>query len=487
MTNSHLATAFHLSGVDVKISILIFFTFSAGIVTAVAGQTAQLDRYIEEGLAHNPSLRQEQADYRSAEESVREATARFMPSLWLKARYTRADGGRSVTLPVGEIVQKSFAGTPLAVQFAGSPPPDPITLYIMPKTEQETKLQLVQPLFAPTVAANYRLNRHLLSVREQATLSAALALVRDIRLAFYTCLQARDATTVYSAALDRSERHRSIARKLYAAGMSSETAVARAQAAYSLSRTAYEQGRAEFTNACRALNILVERPLDSLPDLEPPDSAAFLNLLEATDSAGGFTDSLALSRRPEILQLEAAATAARAYVTVEKSGFAPTVAAAFEGGITGDRYDITDRSAFYTASILLDWELFSGLGRKRKVSKARAGLDKLLEQTAAARRQISFQVAKTASDFALARRTCRDGDLQVAAARKNHHTVSRQYEEGLATFNQLADAEELLTEAETAQTVARYDLFKQQAHMRYAVAADLGTIQSVIPAKGIKP
>jgi outer membrane protein len=441
-----------------------------------SGQIAQLDRYIEEGLSNSTSLNQERTDYLSAKAALGEARSRFLPALWLKARYTRADGGRSVTIPVGEMVQESFKNSPLAGMLAGSAPPAPITLYIMPQTEQETKLQLVQPLFAPALAANYRLNRHLLTAQDHAVQTAALILIRDIRLAYFSCLQAQEVRTVYNAACKRSGLHLETARKLVAAGAGSETTVLGAKAAHARNQTDYARSLATFDNACKALNLLLDHPLERPLSLDPPDSAAFRQLLDTTSQSVESTDSLALSNRPEIARLESAAAASRSHISVEKSSFAPTLAAALEGGIIGDRYEITDRSTFYTASVLLEWELFSGLSRLRKVDKATAALTKIEQQTVAAKQQIRFQVEKTLSDLTLARRTCHDSELQLLAAEKNHYSVFKQFEQGLVTATELTEAAELLTRAAAARTVARYDLFKQQAQLQYVTAADLKTV-----------
>ena len=442
-------------------------------IADVSGQVAQLDRYIKAGLHYNSTIRQEQADYRSAKEALLEARSRFLPELWLKSRYTRADGGRSVTIPVGEMVQESFRDTPLGAMLSTSSPPDPVTITIMPETEQETKLQLIQPLFAPALVANHRLQSQLLSVREMALQAATLTLVRDIRLAYFSCLQAQEVLTLYDAAAQRSARHLETARKLFDAGSANATAVLAAKAAHAQSMTVCERGRNEYLIACRAFNLLLGYPLDTTLQLEQPDSSDFLTILDGNKlSDGNASGSTEAVRRPEILQLEAAEAASRSYLSVEKSGFAPTLAAALEGGIIGDRYALSERTLFYTASVLLEWELFSGLGRMRKVRMAHAALDKIIEQKKDVERQIRLQIEKCSADLSLARRVCSDSELQVAAAEKHHEAVFKQFEQGRANATDLTEAGELLTKAQTARTVARYDLFKQQAHLRYATATD---------------
>jgi len=458
-------------------------------------QTAHLDRYIQEGLDKNLGIKQEQSDRTSVKEALKEARSRFFPSLWFTSRYTRAAGGRSVTIPVDEILGPIFQQLALQqaqldqLQGINTPldqPPilEPQTINIMPEKEQETKFQLTQPLFAPALLAYYKMNKQLLSESEGSLQSAALRLIRDIRLAYYTCLQAKEGIAVYEAACKRSSQQWYAAQKLFANGMLTETSVIGAEAEHARNETALVKSRLDFTNATKALNILVNYPLDKKPELEKPDSVLLQQLLVPVEVSAGYHDSLAKASRPELKQLAAAIEASRYYLSVEKSGFAPTVAAAFEGGVIGDRFEISDRSTFYTASILLRWELFSGLGRVNKVKKAHAAIEKIKEHTAEVKKKIAFEVDKVLADFTLAQRVYRDSELQYRAAQKNYESVFERFEQGLCPITEMTEAGELLTKAEAARSCARYDLFKQQAHVRYAVADDIDRLPTTIAYSG---
>ncbi len=451
-------------------------TFLAAVFCAAAMLplygSDQLDEYIKEGLRNNLSLKQAVADMECAEESVNEARSQFFPSVWLKSRYSRAEGGRSVTIPVGDILLETFGKTPLFAQPGGITPPPPVTVYIMPEKEQETKIQLTQPLFAPALISNYRMNLELLSVNEHAFRSVALALIRDIRIAYYNCLQASEGKTVYNAACKRSERNLYTAQKLFEAGMLSESSVLVAQAEDGRNKTALERSRADFENACKAFNLLLNRPLDTPPLLIAPDSAEVESLLIVNVRKDSLWNISAQKSRPEILQLESALKASKSRLGIEKSSFAPTIAAAFEGGIIGDKFEINDRNTFYTASLLLQWELFSGAGRMHKLKKAYSAMEKIEEQYRETIQKIKLQVEKACSDFEIAQREYRTACFQYRAADINYVSVYKKFGEGAASLNELTEAEELLTKAEAGRSIARYELFKQQANLFYASAVD---------------
>ena len=76
-------------------AVLTFFVALAAlaVVTSVAhAQTVTLDGYVQEGLASNLALRQQDFSYQKSEQALREARGLFFPSLNLGARYSDLSG-----------------------------------------------------------------------------------------------------------------------------------------------------------------------------------------------------------------------------------------------------------------------------------------------------------------------------------------------------------------------------------------------------------
>ena len=80
------------------ISLLLLFSATA------AGEEDILKNYIKEGLVSNLALQQQAFDLQKSLKALEEARGLFLPSLDLIARYSRAQGGRSIEFPVGDII-----------------------------------------------------------------------------------------------------------------------------------------------------------------------------------------------------------------------------------------------------------------------------------------------------------------------------------------------------------------------------------------------
>lgn len=429
----------------------------------------QLQSYIHDGLTASLTLQQERADLGSADASVNEARARFLPTLNFSSRYTHSEGGRSVNIPVGDWMSQMF------------PSPNPFfdqdriaalnatSVTIVPERDQETKLQLTQPIFAPEIVLNYRMNVSLLKAKAAAFEAAQLALIHEIRGAYYTCLQAREAVELRSAACKRTARQLFTAQKLVESGMLTRTGFLAADAAHAASVSDSLQSRYDLTDACRHFNTIVNKPSDSPVIMVPPDS---FELTIAMDDSMAVSDSGAVEARRELAQLRFTEDALLAYEQMEKSAFAPKLAAVVEGGIVGERFEFSDQTRFYTASLLLQWELFSGFGKKNRLRKATFARESMHAKTASTRAMMTLQKTRAENSRLVAVRRCHDSEKQWLYADKNYTEAVKLFEQGAASAQQLIDAQTLLASADAARSVARYELFRKWADVQAAIAAD---------------
>ena len=89
--------------------------------------------------------------------STPRAAASF-PTLALDARYSRAEGGREIELPLGTLLNPVYSTLNDLLAAQGQPPAfAPIedqTIPFLREREQDTRLTLRQPLYAPAIPAS---------------------------------------------------------------------------------------------------------------------------------------------------------------------------------------------------------------------------------------------------------------------------------------------------------------------------------------------
>jgi outer membrane protein TolC len=89
---------------SLKVTLLLMIAY-----TAVFGQTESLDAYIREGIANNESIKQQNFNLEKSVYALKEATGLYMPNINLKTDYLDSRGGRTIDIPVGDLINPVYA------------------------------------------------------------------------------------------------------------------------------------------------------------------------------------------------------------------------------------------------------------------------------------------------------------------------------------------------------------------------------------------
>src|SRR4051812_44002318 len=84
---------------------VFFITLATG---AAAGAQGILDNYINDGLRNNITLKQRNISLEKAMVSLKIANSYFAPSIGIQGNYTSGMGGRSIAIPVGDLLNPVY-------------------------------------------------------------------------------------------------------------------------------------------------------------------------------------------------------------------------------------------------------------------------------------------------------------------------------------------------------------------------------------------
>ena len=201
---------------------------------AAADYAGQVAGYIAQGRESNLALNAAGADVRRAQAQLEEARARWRPTVALAARYSRADGGRTIDLPVGDLVNPAYRTLNQLLQAQGQPAPfqDIANQQIsfLREREQETKLSLTTPLWAPAIDAGIDAADATLAATDAARAAYARTLERDIEVAYLDWLRANAAQSIVQASRDLLAENLRVNTVLFDNGKITRDQVLRAQA-----------------------------------------------------------------------------------------------------------------------------------------------------------------------------------------------------------------------------------------------------------------
>ncbi len=413
---------------------------------------AIVERYVSEAFAANLALQQKKFDADTACARLAAAHSLYYPQLDFEARYTLAEGGRTIDVPMGDLLNPVYR---TLNDMLGATRFDDVRNESIPFTtrrEQETKLRLLQPLYRPQIsrgAAAARAN----VAGSQASLAAFKRELRlEVQRSYFRWLQAEAAIRVYSATNEVVEEAWRAARALVAAQTATEDVALRAEAEVMSVRQMQYSAVADRDLARSYFNFLLNRASDST--IEEAPEQELNDLMRAV----GAVDSLAASPREELEAAKHAIDAASAAEQAVRANRQPGLTLAVESGILGESYRYGRGSRFTQASLLADWNIFDGRRISSQVREAGNERAKAEVQREEIRRQLEMQ-----SGDARRRITAANAALTAASARRTAATrvfllVSRRQSEGLVNQLGFLDARREHTAAQLGYAVARSQL-----------------------------
>ena len=433
---------------------------------------AAAERYVQAAWDGNTALQSRALDVEEARVRLAELRSALQPRVDLVARYSRADGGRTIEFPAGDLLNgvhrtlnEYLVGQGRPAAF---PPLANAAIPLLRREEQETKLRVTQPLYRPEITRGVRAARAGVESRE----AQLAALRRELRLTvlagYFGHQQAGTAVRILEAAAEVTAEARRVNQVLAEAGKLTEDRVLRAEAdALAVAQQLAEAVR-DRDLARAQLNFLVGRPLTT--PIEEPAPGEIEALADRLVAAGAPADTLSADGREELRAVQRALDAATAAEGAVKARLQPTLGLGIEGGVQGEHYRTGGDANFVMGSLVAEVNLWDGHERRSALVRAqveRRRAELLVKDT---RDRLALQLQQARDDHGAALAGYRAARARATAAQRAFAVVRQRDREGLANQLTFLDARNEATRAELAHAIAQQRLLVAQAALDRAAA-----------------
>ena len=409
------------------------------------------EKYIQEGLQSNLTLKQKQASYEKSIFALKEAKGMFLPTISLNARYSVADGGRIIDFPVGDMLNPVYSTLNQMTQTNQFPQIENEEIQFMRPTEHETKLRLVQPLFNPQIYYNSKIKSELTNVEKANIESYKRELVAEIKTAYYNYLKTVHVLKLTDKTSELLKENIRVNERLFANDKITIDNVYRSKAEMSK----LEQNIAEavkYNKSAKAyFNFLLNKPLES--DIEISDETK----ISFTETELQYSTENAINNREELYMLKSYENVNDYNLKMNKFSKAPNLIAVVDYGFQGEEYKFTSDDDFIMASLVLSWDLFKGFQNKSKIRQAT--IDKQIIETKykEAENQIRLQVINSFYELEAAEKAITAAEQEKLSAVKSFEIINKKHKEGQANLIQFIDARTTMTNAEYKVIITIYD------------------------------
>jgi outer membrane protein TolC len=294
---------------------------------------------------------------------------------------------------------------------------------------------------------------------EAALDAAKLALVENVKSAFYALVLSEELTRLNKAIMENTKDHFTAAKARYGAGQASQSELISIESGLSDVWQAYDASLSQRDALQAVLGNLLNLAADAR--IIPASGFAYEEKELVYDEA--FLE--AMKKRPEIRQYESGLQASRSSVEAAKAGSRPTVYASWDYYTRSHALASTSRgwNDYNVIGITVSWPVFDGWLTRAKVEQAVIGLKQaqLNKEKALQAVALDVKTAYLGLKDAIARLRSVQDSLRVSE--DTSRAMQEKFDSGIASSLDREDAQLAYSVAKFSQTQALYDYMVAKA------------------------
>lgn len=406
-----------------KLILLIILSLVLGIFA----EHSTVTEYVQLGLNNNNIVQRSIHMEDVSKASHKESIGNYLPSISFQSRYSRSEGGRSIALPLGDLLNPVYT----SLGFPKDQMLENQDISFMPKEEIEAKIKVIQPLFNPEIHIGTLLNREKKTLQKHITISTKTEIAKNIRRAYYSWILTVEAGAVYELSLKQAQKQLKVTEQLSDAGMVTTDAVYAMQAEVYSAQQAITVNENTKSSVKRQVNQLLNRSLDS--------SLTFIQIDSLMKSLVYFNNQPQTLKSSKTKILESGYKISNLANSNERLKALPTLAFSLETGLLSDNFEFKN-SSFIIGSIIFNWDLFTGLKRRNRItqtkyqsSSLKSDLDEQIIE--------NDRIIKDAFDsFQTSIKALIPAKKIIETSEHYYNRVLKSYETGSKTVSELSEA-----------------------------------------------
>ncbi|MBD1431417.1 TolC family protein [Sphingobacterium sp. DN00404] len=434
---------------------LIFICFSGA---NISGQTSPLLDYIEEGLDHNLVLQQKNLSLQRAMNALQVARSMYLPAIDLDVAYTHAKGGRSINLPVGDMLNPVYNTLNALTQSHAFPQIQNETINFLPQNYYDAKVRTVVPLVNTDIAHNKQIKTDAVRLQESEIGIYKRELVKEIKQAYYQYISALEIEGIYKSSLELAHEGLRVNQKLLEAGKGLPAYVVRAKAEIAQIESQLAEAEKNIRNSSLYFNALLNRDADAFIE---QDSTLFLEEKWSVQYGG----EIDISQREELLVLQTGIAMQESALKMNKQYLVPKVSGFLDLGSQAEGLKFNQDSRYFMVGLTLSMPLFQGNRNRLKIEETKIDLAETWNRKAQAEQQLTLATKVARNDVLAAHKNYEKSKAQLEAASTYQRLIQRGYNEGVNSYMEAIDARSQYTAAKLSVNISQLQMLAALAKL----------------------
>lgn len=407
-------------------------------------QESKLEGYIIEALENNQGLKQEQFQLNKSLYALKEARTLFLPDISLQGSYLKAQGGRTIDFPIGDLLNPVYASLNQLTGTSQFPELENQNVQLNPDNFYDAKFHTVLPLINAEIWYNEKIKRQQIDMQQAAINVYKRELIRDVKLAYYRYFQSIQAVKIYEDATGLVDENIRVSESMFRNGVGTATAITRAKTERQKIQTELSSSQNSQKNALAYFNFLLNAPLDRALEIDENEA------IEMVQNLGtGRADS-----RDELVQLKSAKDLYELNLKMKKSNFIPKVNTFLDLGSQGFDFNFDSQSQYYLLGLNLQWDLFAFGQNRYRAQQARADINIIEARTSQTERALQLQEVQASNNYYTAYLNLNSAESQLTLAKTYLKDQDKLFREGQLLYIELLDAQSEFTSANLQRSIS---------------------------------
>ncbi|WP_293930682.1 TolC family protein [Sphingobacterium sp. UBA6645] len=447
-----------------KTFLIQFYSIAFFILLGLPSKAQEpiLDQYIRQGLDSNLVLIEKDLSLKKAMNGLEVARSMFLPNITFDLTYSHADGGRSIDLPIGDMLNPVYATLNQLTNSQNFPQIENEQINFLPKNYYDAKIRTAVPIINTDIKHNRTIRETMVKMSKREIELYQRELVKDIKVAYFNYLSALDAVAIYKNAIVLAGEGKRVNEKLLEAGKGLPAYVIRANAEIAQHEAKLAEAEQQLRNAQYYFNALLNRPADAAIDL----------ILQNKDlQSHGEALAVEVDGREELKSLNDNLEIQETMLAMSKQVFVPKLSAFLDLGSQAEGLRINSNSQYYMIGAQLSFPIFAGNRNRLKIQENQIAVAEAQNKLDQARQQLELAASVAKNELIATQKNFESSKVQLDAAATYQRLIQRGFNEGVNTYLETIDARSQYTNAKLANNIAAYKLLSAMAKFERETAS----------------
>jgi len=426
------------------------------------GQTI-LESYIKAGLDSNLALRQTTFDLQNAKLDLERARSLFYPQVQLNAQYTLASGGRTIDVPVGDLLNNVYSSLNQLTSSSKFPQVENQKIQFLPNNYQDSKIEVTVPVYNRSLTYNKKIKEELINTQQLQVDLYKRELVFNIKQAYYQYVQATKAVHIYTNALNTVNENLRYNEKLVKNNAATKEVLSKAKTEVSKVQTSLALAVTQQKNAAAYLNFLINQPLETPVIVDSSIIQLLQNEIQVSIDVP--------AQREELKQISSSKKVLETSLKLNDTYKLPVLNGFYDIGFQGYGYNFGDHQFYQFGGLQLQWNIFKGNDNRLKSKQTQIDIEAMQNQYNDVSKQLTLQVTTAYNQYKSAVDAMGYANDEVLSTRDAYRLTETKYKQGESLQIELIDARTQMTNAEIKYSLAQLAVLEKSAELERVTAS----------------